>query len=181
MKRSIIVRKQARRRCWNKAGCWRVKILVNSLSCESLDWRDAVCWQITQRSFVSDWQWACVEQRDAGHTRIKTELDKIGTKKQEVGKMGKTTKWQSSWDSKANENGDLFGDYLIKTLASNKSVTVRPGLLTCRSSYRPSRGSLPGKDFCEVKMDTPRHPPRKTAFQVDRKDLKFILCGIGRS
>ena len=121
--------------------------------------------------------------------------------------MGKTTKWQSSWDSEANENGDLFGDYLIKTLASNKSVTVRPGLLTCRSSYRPSRGSLQvvqekakgigvmviivvlriiihqlaGKDFCEVKMDTPRHPPRKTAFQVDRKDLKFILCGIGRS
>ena len=47
-------------------------------------WGDAVCWQITQRSFVSDWQWACVEQRDAGHTRIKTELDKIGTKKQEV-------------------------------------------------------------------------------------------------
>ena len=42
---------------------------------------------------------------------------------------------------------------------------------------------LAGKDFCEVKMDTPRHPPRKTAFQVvvDRKDLKFILCGIGRS
>ena len=38
--------------------------------------------------------------------------------------MGKTTKWQSSWDSEANENGDLFGDYLIKTLASNKSVTV---------------------------------------------------------
>ena len=25
-----------------------------------------------------------LEQRDAGHTRIKTELDKIGTKKQEV-------------------------------------------------------------------------------------------------
>ena len=25
---------------------------------------------------------------------------------------------------------------------------------------------LAGKDFCEVKMDTPRHPPRKTAFQV---------------
>ena len=25
---------------------------------------------------------------------------------------------------------------------------------------------LAGKDFCEVKMDTPRHPPRKTVFQV---------------
>ena len=84
MKRSNIVRKQARRRCWNKAGCWRVKILVNSLSCESLSWRDAVCWQITQHLFVSDWQWPCVEQRDAGHTRIKNELDKIGIKKQEV-------------------------------------------------------------------------------------------------
>ena len=46
--------------------------------------RDAVCWQITQRPFVSDWQWPCVKHRDAGHTRIKTELDKIGTKKQEV-------------------------------------------------------------------------------------------------
>ena len=30
-----------------------------------------------------------------------------------------------------------------KTPVSNKSVSVRPGLLTCRSSYRPSRGSLP--------------------------------------
>ena len=30
-----------------------------------------------------------------------------------------------------------------KTTVSNKSVSVRPGLLTCRSSYRPSRGSLP--------------------------------------
>ena len=47
-------------------------------------WRDAVCWQITQRSFVSDWEWPCVVQCDAGHTRIKTKLDKIGTKKQEV-------------------------------------------------------------------------------------------------
>ena len=28
--------------------------------------------------------------------------------------MGKTTKWQSSWDNEADENGDLFGDYLIK-------------------------------------------------------------------
>ena len=35
MKRSNIVRKQARRRCWNKAGCWRVNISVHSLSCES--------------------------------------------------------------------------------------------------------------------------------------------------
>ena len=35
-----------------------------------------VCFRLTVR--------ACVEQRDAGHTRIKTELDKIGTKKQEV-------------------------------------------------------------------------------------------------
>ena len=33
MKRSNFVRKQARRRCWNKAGCWRLKISVNSLSC----------------------------------------------------------------------------------------------------------------------------------------------------
>ena len=33
MKHSNIVRKQARRRCWNKAGCWRLKISVNSLSC----------------------------------------------------------------------------------------------------------------------------------------------------
>ena len=46
-------------------------------------WRDAVCWQITQSSFVSDWQWPCVEQRD-GHTRIKIKLDEIGPKKQEV-------------------------------------------------------------------------------------------------
>ena len=46
-------------------------------------WRDAVCWQITQSSFVSDWQWPCVERRD-GHTRIKIELDEIGPKKQEV-------------------------------------------------------------------------------------------------
>ena len=35
LKHSNIVRKQARRRCWNKAGCWRVKISVHSLSCES--------------------------------------------------------------------------------------------------------------------------------------------------
>ena len=162
MKRSNIVRKQARRRCWNKAGCWRVKISVNSVTCESLDWCDAVCWQITQRSFVSDWEWHCVVQCDAGHTRIKTKLDKIGTKKQEVKqsvltlsslmlkpnrnrtfdamtwsdfsifpgsvktrsaikhqvkwlltgwqKMGETTKCQSSWDNKTDENGD----YLIK-------------------------------------------------------------------
>ena len=36
---------------------------------------------------------------------------------------------------------------------------------------------LAGKDFCEVKMDTPRHPPRKTAFQVDRKDLNSFCVG----
>ena len=82
MKCSNIVRKQARRRCWNKAGCWRVKISVNSLSCESLSWRDSVCWQITQRSFVSDWKWSCGEQRDAGHTRMKTNMDKIGSKQE---------------------------------------------------------------------------------------------------
>ena len=28
--------------------------------------------------------------------------------------MGKTTKWQSSWDSETDEKGDLFGDQLIK-------------------------------------------------------------------
>ena len=84
MKYSNIVRKQARRRWWNKAGCWRVKILVNSLSCESLSWSDAVCWP--------------------EHIHL--------------------TKW--------------------KTPASSKSATVRPGLRTCQSSYRPSRRSLPG-------------------------------------
>ena len=31
-----------------------------------------------------------------------------------------------------------------KTPASSKSATVRPGLRTCQSSYRPSRRSLPG-------------------------------------
>ena len=35
MKPSNIVRKQARRRCWNKAGCWRVKIILIPLSCDS--------------------------------------------------------------------------------------------------------------------------------------------------
>ena len=35
MKYSNIVRKQARRRFWIRAGCWRVKISVHSLSCES--------------------------------------------------------------------------------------------------------------------------------------------------
>jgi hypothetical protein len=78
--------------------------------------------------------------------------------------MGKTTKWQSSWDSEANENGDLFGDYLIKTLASNKSVTVRPGLLTCRSSYRPSRGSLPG---CARKSQRDRSKGNNSGFKND--------------
>ena len=150
MKYSNIVRKQARRRWWNKAGCWRVKILVNSLSCESLSWRDAVCWQITQHLFGSDWQWPCVEQRDAGHTRIKNELDKIGIKKQEVEQSMLTF---SSLMLKPNRirtfNSMTWTPEHIhltkwKTPASSKSATVRPGLRTCQSSYRPSRRSLPG-------------------------------------
>ena len=150
MKYSNIVRKQARRRWWNKAGCWRVKILVNSLSCESLSWRDAVCWQITQHLFVSDWQWPCVEQRDAGHTRIKNELDKIGIKKQEVEQSMLTF---SSLMLKPNRirtfdamtwTPEHIHLTKWKTPASSKSATVRPGLRTCQSSYCPSRRSLPG-------------------------------------
>jgi len=227
MKRSNIVRKQARRRCWNKAGCWRVKILVNSLSCESLDWRDAVCWQITQRSFVSDWQWACVEQRDAGHTRIKIELDKIGTKKQEelnlrrheliIGFQHLPWKRLAKWARQLNGSQagtakrTKMATYLGTTLSRHLLQTSRwlwdqdcwlvgaaivlpeeacqvvqekaeeIGVKVIIVVLRIIIHQLAGKDFCEVKMDTPRHPPRKTAFQVDRKDLKFILCGIGRS
>jgi len=227
MKRGNFVRKQARRRCWNKAGCWRLKISANSLSCESLDWCDAVCWQITQRSFVSDWQWACVEQRDAGHTRIKTELDKIGTKKQEelnlrrheliIGFQHLPWKRLAKWARQLN--GSQAGTAKRTKMATYLGTTLSRHLLqtsrwlwdqdcwlvgaaivlpeeACQVVQEKAEGigvkviivilriiihQLVGKDFCEVKMDTPRHPPRKTAFQVDRKDLKFILCGIGRS
>ena len=118
--------------------------------CESLSWRDAVCWQITQHLFVSDWQWPCVEQRDAGHTRIKNELDKIGIKKQEVEQSMLTF---SSLMLKPNRirtfdamtwTPEHIHLTKWKTPASSKSATVRPGLRTCQSSYRPSRRSLPG-------------------------------------
>ena len=56
--------------------------------------------------------------------------------------MGKTTKWQSSWDNEADENGDLFGDYLIKQ--DEEYVKCRQVILYfiqrnhVNNQYRPS-------------------------------------------
>ena len=60
----------------------------------------------------------------------------------QVGKMGKTTKWQSSWDNEADENGDLFWDYLIKQ--DEEYVKCRQVILYfiqrnhVNNQYRPS-------------------------------------------
>ena len=49
-----------------------------------------------------------------------------------------------------------------KTPASNKSVNVRPGLLTCPNSYRPSRGSLPS---CARKSRRERSKGNQSGFK----------------
>ena len=69
MKRSNIVRKQANRRCWKKPACWRLQISVKSLSCESLDWCDAVCWQSIN--------WACKEFKAAITRGLRTDDNKV--------------------------------------------------------------------------------------------------------
>ena len=47
-------------------------------------WRDAVCWQITERSFVSVWQWPWVKRRDAGHTDYLIKQDEEYVKCRQV-------------------------------------------------------------------------------------------------
>ena len=49
-----------------------------------------------------------------------------------------------------------------KTPASNTSVNVRPGLLTCPNSYRPSRGSLPS---CARKSRRERSKGNQSGFK----------------
>ena len=76
--------------------------------------------------------------------------------------MGKTTKWQSSWDNEADENGDLFWDYLIKQDEEYVIVVLRTII-----------HQLAGKDFGEVKLSFLGDDGECPSSVVDRKNLKM--------
>ena len=72
-------------------------------------------------------------QCDAGHTRIKTKLDKIGTKKQKQAAVEESINWANK-ESKAAITGGLRSDDNKMKDTCFKSATVRPELRTCQSS-----------------------------------------------
>ena len=83
MKCRNIVRKQARTRCWIKAGSWRVKISVHSLSCcLKLTWCCLLANYTALICFRLRVTLCCAMGRQPYKDQDKV-IDKIGTKKQE--------------------------------------------------------------------------------------------------
>ena len=115
-------------------------------------------------------QWPCVVQQevsregDAGQTRSKTMLDKIGAKKQEVEQIVK---------SYAKTQQEL-------NLRRHDQIGFQHQTLVPRSNIKWSNFSQVCKMDNQMAVKHSPPSPKKESFPssvLDRKKLKFILCG----